>query len=606
MPMPMPLPPPILLLYLLLVLLYLQNTFSCTTLAVGRLASADGSVMVTQSDDGDGQVDARIVAIPARTFQLPTLRHIYPNTLTGYPRYVGTDRGIIPPYSPTQYDPTPTPSIGSIPQVASTYAYWEGDYGILNSRGVGIGETSCSSRILAPADTNETVSLLPIEELTRIAMERSNSSRSAVLLMGEMAERYGFYGVLRLPNPLTTVPNEGGESLMVGDANEAWVFHILSDGKGGAIWCAQRVDDDKVAVVANMFTIRHVDLTDSKGTTFLYSDSMLDVALNKGWWKEGEPFDFTRIYSYGEYYAQGYSSNRMWRAFSLLAPSMKLNRTLLQPLFLKPKYPFSVVPDTLIKPRDLMSIHRDYYQNTSIDMSKMKASGPWGLPVRFDPEQAYNGDIVGNWYRPIGSFRTGYTCIVHLFSSSIDMLHNGKNDYNIIHFAPHTPLGSTFVPIFGKMLNSRISGGGGGGDPIQAPDGLSIADPRANGKGINRHSLYWVVRLAINIAYLRYCDMHPMIVKEQNKMEEQSQLSIDALFQNKQFTPEQSANIVKNHTTNVISRWLNVTDQMIIHWSDGFFNEYFGDKPVDTEYPKEWLNMVGYQNGPPNPIPNLQ
>jgi len=129
MPMPMPLPPPILLLYLLLVLLYLQNTFSCTTLAVGRLASADGSVMVTQSDDGDGQVDARIVAIPARTFQLPTLRHIYPNTLTGYPRYVGTDRGIIPPYSPTQYDPTPTPSIGSIPQVASTYAYWEGDYG---------------------------------------------------------------------------------------------------------------------------------------------------------------------------------------------------------------------------------------------------------------------------------------------------------------------------------------------------------------------------------------------------------------------------------------------------------------------------------------------
>ena len=224
---------------------------------------------------------------------------------------------------------------------------------------------------------------MPIESLTRLAMERTNSSRAAVQLMGQLAELHGFYGVLRSPDTLHAIPNEGGESLMVGDKNEAWVFHILSDGKGGAIWVAQRVDDDKVAVVANMFTIRHVDLHDTTGATFLYSESMTSVAKERGWWTDGEAFDFTAIYSYGEYYALGYSSKRMWRAMSLLAPSLELNMTIDPPLFKRPQYPWSVVPDEKVVPTMLMSIHRDYYQNTSIDMSQSPASGPWGLPVRF-------------------------------------------------------------------------------------------------------------------------------------------------------------------------------------------------------------------------------
>jgi hypothetical protein len=115
---------------------------ACTTFAAGRLASADGSVLVTQSDDGDGAVDARLVAVPARgPFGAGAMRSIYPDSPQGYPRFVGTQRGA--PYAPTKRDPTPTRAAGAIPEIrGTTYAYYEGDYGMLNAQGVAIGEVS--------------------------------------------------------------------------------------------------------------------------------------------------------------------------------------------------------------------------------------------------------------------------------------------------------------------------------------------------------------------------------------------------------------------------------------------------------------------------------
>ena len=64
-------------------------------------------------------------------------------------------------------------------------------------------------------------------ELSRLAAERASTSRAAVLLMGEMAERYGFYG-----DPSA---DTGGESILVADADEQFIFHILAESveKGG-------------------------------------------------------------------------------------------------------------------------------------------------------------------------------------------------------------------------------------------------------------------------------------------------------------------------------------------------------------------------------------
>ena len=127
----------------------LPASFACTSIAVGRLATVDGSVIITQSSDGDGTDDSRIVAIPRRTYPAGSMRQIFPDN-EDYPRFVGAGRGV--PYEPlVGDDSSETKSIGEIPQVRETFAYWDAGYAVMNEHQVSIGESSCSASIMAPA-----------------------------------------------------------------------------------------------------------------------------------------------------------------------------------------------------------------------------------------------------------------------------------------------------------------------------------------------------------------------------------------------------------------------------------------------------------------------
>jgi dipeptidase len=299
-----------------LALLLPPATRACTAVIAGAKASADGSVLVTHSDDGEGNSDARLGFVPAANHSAGAMRPVWPD-LESFPRYVGSARGDTYLRQPGQTDTVP---IGYIPEVPHTYAYFEANYGIQNEHQLSIGESTCSAVFGSAAigQVNGTA-LLNVNELSRLALERTTNARDAIRTMGDLASRYGFYG------PGTF---EGtGETLLVGDPSEGFVFHILPDDTGrSAVWVAQRVPDDEVTVVANMFTIREVNCDDEQN--YLCSPNLHSLAIKHNLWDGQGQLDFVRAYSDGEYAHQYYSGRRMWRALDIFAPCDPLHMRL--------------------------------------------------------------------------------------------------------------------------------------------------------------------------------------------------------------------------------------------------------------------------------------
>ena len=218
-------------------------------------------------------------------------------------------------------------------------------------------------------------------------MERANTARQAVELMGSLAEQYGFYG--------ESASFEGGsESLLVIDPSEAWVFHILADPTGkSAIWVAARVPDDSVAVVANMFSIRVVDLADT--ANFLGRQDMWELAAEQGLYFEGQPKDFTKTFSDGEYAHKYYSGRRMWGVFRLLSPSADLPATY-DNLKNDAPYPFAVKVDKQLSAQDVMAVMRDWYGGTEYSTEEGLAGGAFGSPDRYSGSTG-ESQVSGSW-----------------------------------------------------------------------------------------------------------------------------------------------------------------------------------------------------------------
>ena len=170
--------------------------------------------------------------------------------------------------------------------------YFTIGYAIMNEWSVAMGESTCASRLWAAPVTAGGKARIEIREMSRIALERSKTAREAILIMGQLAEELGFYAADWVGGDASK--GEGGEALTVIDKTEAWVFHVLADDSGeSAVWCAQRVPDNHVSVVANQFVIRDVD---SDSDMFLYSANMFDVAKRNGFWDGKGTFSFVKAY----------------------------------------------------------------------------------------------------------------------------------------------------------------------------------------------------------------------------------------------------------------------------------------------------------------------
>ncbi|MBP9998616.1 MAG: C69 family dipeptidase, partial [Bacteroidales bacterium] len=147
-----------------------DSELECTSIVVGRTASADGSVITSHTCDG--------------------VSHTWVSIEKAADHKAGTTTDLRKNWRKTRSrdDVKDIKVVGSIPQVPHTFAYLNTGYPSMNEKQVGIGETTFGG----PDTLINRSNPLLIEELCRLALERCSTAREAVLLMGTLAEEYGY------------------------------------------------------------------------------------------------------------------------------------------------------------------------------------------------------------------------------------------------------------------------------------------------------------------------------------------------------------------------------------------------------------------------------
>ncbi|MDY6230419.1 MAG: C69 family dipeptidase [Prevotella sp.] len=324
-----------------------MSRMSCTSIMVGKKASADGSVMTSHTCDSWYRTWMQIV--PAKEYKNDTVTAIYDGRM----------------HTQSPQDSTKMYRKGIIPQVKKTYRYLDTAYPCLNEKQLAIGETTISGR-----DTlRNKKGMFMIEELERIVLERCSTARQAITLMGELVKKYGY--------------GDSGECLTIADKNEVWIFEIFGEGPKniGGVWAAVRIPDEHIAVSANISRIGTIDVNNKD--MYMASDNVFDVAKKLKLWDGKEEFCFWKVYSGGNYFGEKKNySVREHYIMNALAPSLCLSDTV-------ENLPLSVKPDKKVSVKDVSMLLGSYYEGSDKNLS---ARHLIPNPKRKDK----NGNIVEN------------------------------------------------------------------------------------------------------------------------------------------------------------------------------------------------------------------
>ena len=366
-----------------------RDPLSCTSIMVGKKASADGSVITSHTCDS--WYRTWMTVRPAADYKEGEMENIYDGRM----------------HTEWVEDMSKVVVKGQIPQVSHTYRVLDTSYPCLNEKQLGMGETTISGR-----DTLRNKNgMFMIEELQRVALERCTTAREAIKLMGELVKQYGY--------------GDSGECLTIADTKEVWIFEIFGEGpdKIGGVWAAQRIQDDEVAVSANIPRISTLNLKDKNN--YMASDNVFDVAKRLGLWDGKEPFKFWKAYG-GPNYSGDWKnySTREFFIYTSLAPSLGLTEDM-------EEMPLGVKPEKLVTVEEVARLLGSYYEGTEKDLSgRLKVAqrnrktgemdtivspvaNPW---MRSDEIALYAalGDEKMKWTRTVAVPQCAYSTIIQL------------------------------------------------------------------------------------------------------------------------------------------------------------------------------------------------
>ncbi len=468
------------LVFLTLFLVSVPTAFSCTIIAAGKKATADGSVIISHTDTGP---DSRIYYVPGKNFRPGEMAPVY--------------WGIQDADRPLEDDGE---ILGYIPQVRKTYGYFHSAYSHINEVQLGIAESTTAQRQELVCTREGGKQIMTIEQAMIFALQRCDKAREAVLLIGDLMIRYGF-----LPSS-----GDGSETLVIADTDEAWVFEVFGVGNGwepgtgrpGAIWAAQRLPDDQATMVPNWSIIKEINPGDEDH--FLVSDNYKQEAIDRGWYDpaSGKPFIWQEAYSP---LPEEYATSRFWLFYTTFMPDLREwpDRKLdpsnpykgMQPYFqvVEPLsiYPFAAVPEKKISVQDVIAFQRSTFEGTIYDMTSYPE---WLVPdgkggyVKSPLATPFPGSemrklIRQTYRRPVARHRGHYGMVIQLR----DWLPDAIGGVYWVYL--DNPYFSPYVPIYAGNLS--------------VAETYNVYDPEK----YDERSARWAIDFVDNLANLQFRDI---------------------------------------------------------------------------------------------------
>ncbi len=366
---------------------------ACTSMIVGKKASADGSVLSTYSADSYGSFEG-LIHFPAVKHESGTMRKIYDGDTNEYH--------------------------GEIPEASETYNV----VGNINEWQVTIGETTFGGRheMVDPTGIMDYVSLM------KVGLQRSKTAREAISVMTTIAETYGY--------------NSEGETFTICDPNEAWIMEMMGCGPNskGVVWVALRVPDDVICAHANQSRIRTFNQKDKENV--ICSKNVVKFAREKGWFDgKDEEFSFCDTYAAPDFGGRRWCEARVWSFYNRFSDGMeryipfvegKVKDAEPMPLWIKPNRKVSL--------QDLENAMRDHYEGTPFALDGDIGGGIWEMPYRPTPLQY---EVDGKQYfneRPISTQQAQFVYVTQMRSwlprEIGGIIWFANDDGNMVPFTP--------------------------------------------------------------------------------------------------------------------------------------------------------------------------
>jgi dipeptidase len=551
---------------------------ACTTGCGGKNSTVYGATWTSHSDDGSLS-DSSISYVPAKDHQAGEMRNVYITAVADdsrpvwnsylTPRLNCAERG--PDYDYGNKYPKSIVA-GKIPEVSHTYAYLDGNYGIINEKGLSFGEcTDGSFFTCGPTDgndgTGDIVRLFYSSELTRVALERCDNCRDAIKLIIDFVEKYGYWGT--------------AETIPAADGEEAWVIDMAPSktGKGGYV-AATRIPDDEVFWAGNEIRTRQINQGGDK-------DHINGNQIFKDF--SSSSVDYLKCVSAGEYNHPYYSLRRVWRGFTLFAPSRAKkylsDDVTPNPNYLDPKcsdgltkqYPFSIKPDKKLTLEDIEAAYRDHYEGTEFS-SADDTTSPFGNPYRFNTHgydasgDVGTGAVNGAWERTISWFDTNYSFI------NITDKSNRKELQAISYVALNIAGESTFVPIpVSKVLSSYTK--------ISAYE-------------FDIEKAWWVYNRVGDAVTNRYCYAIKDLIPLREQLETEGKTLINQLNAS-DLTSDEIYNSLRFHAAKCTDEMRKLWHKLIVKYNQGLLLNEWPATAFAIGYPAKWLEKnEKWLNGP--------